>query len=468
MKSSISEPTRNRGGSYLSFVKQAYRRDYAIPVLEYQTAGIISRSLWTSKDHIIRIIPGLDASGKVLRQNTNINDYSTDAPYSDYLSGTFMMATTVNNFGETGQTFITDYAPGSEDESKFAGDTLIHCFIRNIWGAVNAKGKSKFGVTNEWRVWAGRKGSIKFDKPSLLMQALIFKTNGRDNADKEGVPMLDADGEVLPLLAIVAIDHTKSIGALMQALVEPSNPGLPLDALTNNKYGGMAELDGNLMFLNSVDDPEGKYKMLRPSVQAPGKGWTPTPFPLSEDVVQSLWHPWEEVIHYLTADEQALLLAAEYGADTVNYVIGTDPKFSTYALPEEIAVKGLGRYAQFCDGHTKLTGAITAGTPALPKAKGLSLAPSATAAATEEAVPTAPKLGGLRGIPKSSGIDTDKIKAEVAKLRKAAAITAEEDDSQANAAAALLDDEDLADDLADTYDGMEEEYEEEYEEETEE
>ena len=124
MKSSISEPTRNRGGSYLSFVKQAYRRDYAIPVLEYQTAGIISRSLWTSKDHIIRIIPGLDASGKVLRQNTNINDYSTDAPYSDYLSGTFMMATTVNNFGETGQTFITDYAPGSEDESKFAGDTF--------------------------------------------------------------------------------------------------------------------------------------------------------------------------------------------------------------------------------------------------------------------------------------------------------------------------------------------------------
>ena len=120
-------------------------------------------------------------------------------------------------------------------------------------------------------------------------------------------------GKVLPLLAIVAIDHTKSIGALMQALVEPSNPGKPLDALTNNKYGGMAELDGNLMFLNSVDDPEGKYKMLRPSVQAPGKGWTPTPFPLSEDVVQSLWHPWEEVIHYLTADEQALLLAAEYG-----------------------------------------------------------------------------------------------------------------------------------------------------------
>jgi hypothetical protein len=66
--------------------------------------------------------------------------------------------------------------------------------------------------------------------------------------------------------------------ALLQALVSPMDPRKPLDAAENNKFGALAELDGNMLYLHPVQ--EGKYNVLHPSVQAATQGWEPEPFPI--------------------------------------------------------------------------------------------------------------------------------------------------------------------------------------------
>ena len=301
----------------------------------------------------------------------------------------------------------------------------------------------------------------------------MYKINGKEMQGENEQPLVDEQGNALPLFGIVAIDNVASINLLMQALVEPTNPALPLNAVTNNKYGGLAEMDGNMLFLNSVKDPESGRSMLRPSVQLPGKGWTPTPLPLSEENVKSLWQPWENVLHYMTAEEQLKLLAAEFGADTVNYLIGTDPKFADLHIPDEIAGAGFGRYAQFCGG-VSVPQRVSIHSNTAPAANGGIAMPGVSvpgaSAALPKAAPAAPKAAGLAmpkagvpvppapvaapkvsvGLGTHTAVDPAKIAAEVNKMRAAGIKTpsspaSKELDEQAAAAATLLDgdDEDL-------------------------
>lgn len=340
----------NNSSNYVSAINKEYRKGYKIPGLDHQTNGIIFKNLWNSKQHIIRIIPGYDAEGNVFSQNINVNEYSTDAPYTDYLSDTFMMASTVNGFGMKSQSFITDYEPGSVDEQKFGGNTLIHWFTRNIYYSVNNKrsGKSRFKPIDAWYSWCSMNGPIKMDRTSLLMQALIIKSNGFFNKDQDGNDMVEEEsGLPIPLFGVVSIDGTQSIKNILTALVEPMNPGLPLNPATNNKFGSLAECESNLLFLNPVVDTTSAKKInaLKPSVQDVGKGWTPTPWNIYEEDVLKWWVPWDELIHYTTAVEQAYILANEFGADTVNYVIGSDPMFAEFEIPGDIKAAGLGRYA---------------------------------------------------------------------------------------------------------------------------
>ena len=309
----------NNSSNYVSAINKEYRKGYKIPGLDHQTNGIIFKNLWNSKQHIIRIIPGYDAEGNVFSQNINVNEYSTDAPYTDYLSDTFMMASTVNGFGMKSQSFITDYEPGSIDEQKFGGNTLIHWFTRNIYYSVNNKrsGKSRFKPIDAWYSWCSMNGPIKMDRTSLLMQALIIKSNGFFNKDQDGNDMVEEEsGLPIPLFGVVSIDGTQSIKNILIALVEPMNPGLPLNPATNNKFGSLAECESNLLFLNPVVDTTAakKINMLKPSVQDVGKGWNPTP-----------WNIYEE--------------------DVLKYVIGSDPMFAEFEIPGDIKAAGLGRYA---------------------------------------------------------------------------------------------------------------------------
>lgn len=483
MKTTIGATTRSNRSEYVSIVKKEFRKGYSIPMIPYQTNGIISKSLWPSRDQMVRIVPGYDpVTGQVFSQNINANEYCTDANLQDYLSDTFILSTIVNGFGASRQTFITDFAPGSPDEEKWGGDTPIHWFIRNMFYSVNSKSKRKpkYQPINEWNIWCGKNGTISFDKAALMFQALMYKINGKEMQDENEQPLVDEQGNALPLFGIVAIDNVASINLLMQALVEPTNPALPLDAINNNKYGGLAEMNGNMLFLNSVKDPESGKSMMRPSVQLPGKGWTATPLPLSEDNVKALWRPWEQILHYMTAEEQLKLLAAEFGADTVNYLIGTDPKFADLQMPDEIAKAGFGRYAQFCGGVSvpqKITlqqntapaanGGLAVPGIAMPGASAaIPAVPAAPAAAP--AVPKAPGLAAPRpavpvppspvakpavtvpGMAVSNAVDPKKIAEEVRKMKAAGINTpvtpaSRELEDQAAAAATLLegDDEDL-------------------------
>lgn len=452
MKSSIGETTSSSSNAPKGFVKSEFRKGYKIEAIPYQTHGIISRILWPSKDHEIRIIPGYDpATGTVLPQNIKVDRYSREEDPGEYVSDTFYQARVVDRFGTLSAPFICDYAPGSPDALAYGGETVLHNFIRDIMYSVNDKGKSKrVKPINEWYMWCapGPSAKLSFDKTSLLMQALIFKVNGANNSDFETKqPLLDENGNVLPLLAVVAIDNQGSIANLLRALVEPKDFSKPLDPFTNNNYGPMAELDGNKLFLNTHQDAKNHAELL-PSVQVRGDGWTPTPFPIEPEYIPLLWHPWDQLLCYMTAEEQVRLCAQEFGADTVNYVLGNNPKMSTVPIPDDIRKAGYGRYAVYAgaggspaapstigDAINQARGAMTGrglgsgfGRPA---AAGMAPYPQNAPGAPMQAQP----VGQV-----ATHVDQTALQAEVARIRQAqAGAAAQEADAQAAAAGALLD-----------------------------
>lgn len=441
MKTTIGEITTRQHGTSMAFVKPQYRKGYEIPLLPHQKFGILSKVLWPSKNQVLRIVPGYDeATGTVFHQNANCNKFSQDGSYDDYLTDTFCKATIVGKFGSVVTPFITDYEPGSADEKAWGGNTVLRSFIRGIIYACGGRGRSRIQPLNEWRTWTGiGPGSvIEHDRPALLMQALVFQVNGRNNQNIDtNTDLVDEDGDILPMLAVVAINNRTSISNLVQALVEPMNPALPLDAASNNKYGPMAELDGNKLYLNTYQDPQ-QHNALRPSVQAPGQGWTPDPFPLDENAVKQLWIPWEKLLSYMTAKEQLELCAREFGADTVNYVIGTDPNFNRLEIPEEIKSAGLGRYASLVGGGS-ITLSSNSYSPSNVGARptgsgfGKGLA-GAQAKAPSFSIKPEQQVKTF-GISRDAGVDIEAVKAKARAIRAAAA---QAEDDQAISAQELL------------------------------
>jgi len=441
------------GGTYLSFVRPEFRKDYHIPGLDYQTGGIRSFSLWNSYPSVIRIIPGYDkATGQVYRQNVKCNEFAFDTNYLEYLSETVNQAAVVSNFGQRGQTFITSYKPGSDDALKFGGNTVIDTFIKSIMYSVKNEHdgkKSRFQVTPEMRSWASRDGILKFSRPAILVQALVFTRNGYEMQDENRQPLVDEYGNSLPMLAVVSIEGQQTVQNLLTALVEPMDANKPLDAATNNKYGAMCEMEGNILFLNNVQDVQSKRNMLRPSVQQPGPGWTPTPFPITEEDVKNWWIPWDDLLHYQTSEEQCRFLANEFGPDTVNYIIGTDANMSQVHIPDEIKAAGLGRYEQFVRGgcyqkQASVPGrtASSFGAPRGPSPRPANPAEQALSAGFTPARPPQsaprPQFAGLKP---NTAMDMDKLRSAMAGIHGAT----QGGNKQAELARGLLKDNDLAD-----------------------
>ena len=443
-------PAKSSGfGTYRSFVKQSFRKGFEIPLLPYQTNGILSKQLWQSKNHVLRIIPGYDVdTGEVYPQNINCNEFASDSDFTDYLSDTFVLAYIATGIGPNYEMLITDYAPGSADESKYAGNTVLRTFLRNVLYACRDKDskekkkhKARFGVTPTVQRWVGdgqRDSIVHFAKEAILMQALMFQINGKQNTDADDKPLVDEDGDIRPLLGVVAIDHKKSQAELLRALVEPANPGLPLDPRTNNKYGPMAECHGNQLFLNTMRDQDDK-NMLRVSVQEPGKGWTPTPYDLTEDQVRELWHPWNELLDYMTAEEQLKYLASRFDACAVNYYVGTDPILRDLSIPEEIAAAGYGEFSQFTDGVKEVAQKVTLqkASAGLGKRPGLKLGGSKSVQQAAEEDPerpeyddeddeqepveeAKPKLGAAKklGLTAASSAKASAVTAQLQKMRQ--------------------------------------------------
>lgn len=417
----------------LSMVKAEFRKGFKVPYLDHQKYGILSRVLWPSKDQMIRIIPGHNPeTGEIYPQLINTNKYSVDGDVNpcEYLSNTFTQATIVSRFGNITSPFVSDYAPGSADRDEFVGDTVIHRIIRTIMNATRNK-NGKYGnikAIPQWSQWCGigPQATLSFDKVSLLMQVLAFRINGRANTDLDtDTEMIDEDGNPVPMLAVIAIDNQVSMQNMYKALIEPMNPMLPLDPATNSKYGSLAELNSNILYLNSYNDPTSHHMALRPSLQPAGKGWNPEPYPMTAEQAKALWHPWVDLLHFMTAREQVELCARELGADTVNYIIGQDPQFRKL-IPDNIAAAGFGRYANAGSQVTLSSGTGGSAAPAFNPvgliAPSKALGPLQAAQSAPQPQPTqsvaAPKP--LAGLQPNATIDPQAILARTEEVRRAA------------------------------------------------
>lgn len=468
MQVSVQSSTRQQSaGASPAMLADAYRKGYEIPGIPYQKFGIVAKELWVKYHSKLRIVPGHDASGNLFPQNVNCNSYDEDTEPETYLSDTFYMCRTMSNFGERHANIIIDLPPGSTDRDKFDTSPLNY-FQYIVSNAVKTPTKSKFKPLAAWSNWVdARQGTLPYPKISLLFQALAFEVNDRGFTDADGNPLVDEDGNQLPLMALISISHKVSWAALVKALVEPANMTKPLDAATNNKYGAFAEANGNIIHFNSaVQAADKSRRYLRPSVQeASVSGFNPEPFDIPEDVCRSLWIPWENILKFYTAEEQLELIANEFGADTVNYIFTNNPRFQSLVIPEHIAAAGLGRYAS--GGASVMSPSLkrTAATSATPGVSGISAMfkqPAKKAAVadadyyspedmdSEDSAPPfepdtpAPQSVGSAKSPLFTIGGNARAKAELQKIRDAAQskVSSTDDTDVADMAAALLRDDD--------------------------
>jgi hypothetical protein len=336
--------------------------------------------------------------------------------------------------------------------------------------ACNGKNKrNELTPTNDWKLWTayGQSGQMAYDKPSLLMQALVFHINGRNNQDpKAQRDLIDENGNLLPLFAVCCVTSPDSISRICDALVLPSNRALPLDAATNNQFGALAELDGNILYLNPAKNAK-QFDVFDPSVQPAGEqGWNPTPFNISADMARSLWVPWDRLLRTMTAQEQLELCAQEFGADTVNYVIGTDRTLQGLEIPEKIKAAGFGRYANLVGGSVSMTSGVPNTVPAaqanvgaMPRFNatglgGLGRSPASSTAVGGFSAPTATSMSGVlhdmnvtstsspraTGIQNTGTVDAAQVMRNVAAIRAAAGMGQHtmNKDAQADAASSLI------------------------------
>lgn len=453
----VRQPSRRAPQmKFASLIQPAYKKDYKIPILPHQEHGMFFRGLWTTQPSVLRIIPGHDEQGNMFPQVINADVYAEPANPSDYLSGTFCSVNTVLQFGDSKSDLITDLPPDSEDRMRFP-TSPIREFVQTIYNSVQLDKKIyrasfKLKPADSWRVWTAKQGQLTFPKDTFMFQALIFTCNGRSMRSTDGADLVDENGYPLPLFGVIGINHRVSANELKRALTEPKDPAFPPSG-TNTKYGSLAELESNLLYLNvAVDTTQAAKgfggsspKFLKPSVQdASASGWTPTPYPLDEATCKSLWIPWMDLLKFMSAAEQVEYLAQEFGADTVNYVIGTNPVFAGLEIPSEIANVGLGQYASMSKSGSAYMPAqrievSTAKPTGLPGIGVRAAAPRAPAPRAPMAAPTVPgprPMGSFAqsestymaapaaaAAPSSIGstVDRAKLKAELARLRGATA-----------------------------------------------
>ena len=395
--------TRQSSGKYVSLVSDKYRKDYQVPGIDYQQ-GIRSTTLWPTALTCMRVIPGYDPeTGEIYPQNKNCTTLIKNYNPQDYISDTFCEVRTLNGFGESRSNVIANYRPGSPEWERWHGDTVLATFASDINHAVMAakSGKrTKIAVDPDWYGWTTynkekKQASIlPFDKPTLLMQALVWTVNGRTNMNKDKQPLIDGSGNPLPVLYVVGIDNAQSLTELYRALIEPQDPQLPLNGLTNNRYHGIAEQGGSLVYMlpGKVRVKDKEQNVLNPHVSDNGSSWVHTPMPLSDEQIKQWWHPWNDVLNFMTPEEQMQLIVDSFpdGAHLLNYFLANSAVLSELRVPDSIAKAGFGKYARYMDGGTvTLTAAPQASAaPAMPTGFGM-----------PGAIPPAP----APGVPMGSG-----------------------------------------------------------------
>ena len=402
MENLAGEFRKQSYNSTVGIVNPSYQKGYKIAAFPYQQYGVLTKVLWSSRTQMLRIVPGIDPqTNEICRQIVNADTFSFEEKNKDkYLSNTFVKNNIIEKLGDVGPV-IASYPPGSQEAMLNGGETVLRRFVRRCTYSCNGKGgKDTVPATNEMKMWCvpGQSQRITLDKMALMFQALVLHVNGRNNQtgpQNARTDLVDASGRLLPLYALCCLTGS-SATALEEALVMPADRRMPPDAQTNNTFGPLAELNGNMLWLNPIQDSRG-YWQLDPSVQPAGaQGWTPTPYPLEESFVRSIWIPWSQLLNPLTADQQFDLLAEQFSPEAVNYVLGTDSRLGV-EIPERIRAVGLGRFANMLGGSVQLVSGIP---NSVPVAQGRPApAPAPSYPAYQSPAVAAPPAFNAQGLP---------------------------------------------------------------------
>lgn len=303
-------------------------------IFEYQRAPV-GRILWTSRDSVVRIIPGNDG-GDFYPQVINTGIWTQDGNQLEYLSDTFYMVDVCDHFGEAAMDIVASLKPGTSDWERYPESPMSY-FCNSIHRAVRAVTngkKTRLKVQDVWRSWTMMGGTLPYPKQALFFQAVCQTINGANCKSS-----FDENAEEAPLYGIIGITHRDSINELVKALVMPMDRRKPIGT-DNNNFGSLAELNGNWLYLNTAVNDKGK-KFLSPSIQpssAPASAWEPTEMNFQPEEAKALWVPWENAFNYLTVKEQLDLLCAEFGTETVQYVFSQDKEWEGLEFTTKVSM----------------------------------------------------------------------------------------------------------------------------------
>jgi len=202
---------------------------------------------------------------------------------------------------------------GHEDDDNSSGySSPMELFFRSLRKAIKDSPKQFYEAgVDEWLKWPDFKGPLPAIDQCGLLQGMLFESKGK--------PFIGPDGRtprpVWPVILMIRGSAMRSLAGACGKEVD-NFAGNPED--WNNRYTcgdpcGCAS--GKLIEFNLIEGQQ----------QGGGFGkWYDAklgmPIPLDPRLVVSAWKPWEELLHYLTEQEQINLLASRFPPEALDFV----------------------------------------------------------------------------------------------------------------------------------------------------
>lgn len=209
-------------------------------------------------------------------------------------------------------TCLTQTVGHENDDSSSSYTSPLEIFFRTLRKAIKDSPKQFYEAgVDEWLKWPEFKGPLPAIDQCGLLQGMLFESKGK--------PFLGPDNRtprpMWPVILMIRGSAMRSLAAACSKEVDNFN-GNPED--WDNRYTSGNPVScaaGKLIEFNLIEGQQagggfGKWYDAKLGVQVP----------LDPRLVVSAWKPWEELLHYLTEQEQVNLLASRFPPEALDFV----------------------------------------------------------------------------------------------------------------------------------------------------
>ena len=209
-------------------------------------------------------------------------------------------------------TCLTQTAGHEDDDNNSSYDSPMELFFRTLRKAIKDSPKQFYEAgVDEWLKWSDFKGPLPAIDQCGLIQGMLFESKGK--------PFLGPDNRTpRPMWPVILMLR----GSAMRSLAAACSKEV------DNFSGNPEDWDNRYTSGNPVGCGTGKlieFNLIESQQQSGGFGkWYDAKLgvsvPLDPRLVVSAWRPWEELLHYLTEQEQINLLISRFPPEAIDFV----------------------------------------------------------------------------------------------------------------------------------------------------